>query len=102
MRKVSMRRLTSPSESLIGLPASTHRAWASSSARSLKRATQCISTSCFSKLASRAIGSAARTAPAMASSMISGVASAVRKATSPVYLSVTARSVLGCTALLLR
>ena len=41
-------------------------------------------------------------APAIARSMISGVASAVRKATSPVNLSVTSRSAFGCAALLLR
>ena len=40
MVKVSIKRVTSPRESLIGLPASMHSAIAKSSKRSLKRFTQ--------------------------------------------------------------
>ena len=40
IRKVSIKRVTSPCASLMGFPASTHKAFASSSKRSLKRFTQ--------------------------------------------------------------
>jgi hypothetical protein len=43
-RNVSISRVTSPRESLIGLPASMHSASASSSRRSSNRRTQCAST----------------------------------------------------------
>ena len=102
MRKVSISLVTSPSLSLIGFPASTQSAKASSSNLSVNRSTQCWRTFWRSKLAIRAIGSVASTQAAMPASIVAASACATRNATSPLNLSVTSRSVFGCFASLAR
>src|SRR6185369_3336206 len=98
IRNVSIRRVTSPRASRIGLPASMHSASASSSKRSRNRLTQWSRTAWRSNAAISRIGSTAAAAAAIASLMTDGPASATRVATSPVNLSVTARSVLAATS----
>lgn len=95
MRNVSMSRPTSPRASLMGLPASMHRDYASSLNRSWNRSTRCWRTAWRSYARIRRMGSVASTAAPMASSMAAGSAVAPRVAVSPVYLSVTSRSGLG-------
>lgn len=97
-RNVSMRRVTSPFESLIGLPASMHSASASSSKRSRKRATQCSRIACRLNAGSARSGRCAATAAAIAASIARASASATRVATLPLYLSVTSRPVFAYTA----
>ena len=89
---VSMRRVTSPRASRIGLPASMQSARASSSARSRKRRTQCSSAALRACGESSRIGFTAAEAAAIAASMIAGSASATRVTVAPEYLSTTGSS----------
>jgi hypothetical protein len=97
-RNVSTSRVTSPRLSLIVLPASTHSASASSSARSWNRLAQWCRTAARRCDGNAAIAGAASAASSIARSIAVASARATRAATSPVNLSWTARSVFGCSA----
>ena len=83
---------------LIGLPASMHSAIASSSKRSRKRLTQCSSTAWRwnGAICAHRLGLRVDRGRDAGVDRLAHRPCATRVATSPVYLSVTSRSVFGC------